>query len=310
MSFSSNVKNEIISKKYTREHVALSELAAIICFGGKLRKSNGEYMLSLVTENPKIARRIYSLLKGALGINSTIKIHKSGEKTSFYEVTVNNRADILHIFRSVYLLDSHSDLDSFVQFRIDGKLITARERERAFICGAFVMCGSVMDPQKTYHLEFTTGRRGLADDFMKLLEGIGIPCKLVMRKSKYVMYYKNSEDIADVLTVLGVVNALMEYHNAKIVKEMRNNVNRTVNCETANLNKTVDASVEQVKCIQKLMDSGRFESLPDNLKDIATLRLEYREHTLKELGEMLNPPIGKSGVNHRLRKIIDIANGE
>ncbi len=310
MSFSSNVKNEIIAKKYTREQAALSELAAIICFGGKLRKNDGEYVLSLVTENPKIARRMYSLIKGALSINSTIKIHRSGEKTSFYEVVVTDREDILHIFRSIYLIDSHSDLDSFVQFHIDGKLVSTRERERAFVCGAFVMGGSVMDPHKTYHLEFTSGRLGISEDFMKLLAGMGIPCKLVMRKSKYVMYYKNSEDIADVLTVLGVVNALMEYHNAKIVKEMRNNINRTVNCETANLNKTVDASVEQVKCIQKLMDTGRFEALPDNLKDIAVLRLEYRESSLKELGEMLNPPIGKSGVNHRLRKIMDIANGE
>lgn len=310
MSFSSNVKNEIITKKYTREHAALSELAAIVCFGGKLKKSDGEYSFSLVTENPKIARRIYSLLKGALTVNSTIKIRKNGEKSSFYEVVVSNHEDILHIFRSVYLIDAHSTLDSFVQFHIDGKLVSTKEREKAFVCGAFVMGGSVMDPHKTYHLEFTTSRFGIADDFMKLLDGMGIPCKLVMRKSKYVMYYKNSDDITDVLTVLGAVNALMEYHNAKIVKEMRNNINRTVNCETANLNKTVDASVEQVKCIQKLIDNGKFECLPDNLKDIAALRLEYREHSLKELGEMLNPPIGKSGVNHRLRKIMDIANGE
>ncbi len=310
MSFSSNVKNEIIAKKYTREHAALSELAAIICFGGKLRKNEGEYTLSLVTENPKIARRIYSLLKGALNVNSTIKINKSGEKTSFYEVALSRYEDIVHVFRSIYLLDAHSELDSFVSFRIDGKLISTKERERAFVCGAFVMGGSVMDPHKTYHLEFTTGRYGITEDFMKLLEGMGIPCKLVMRKSKYVMYYKSSEDIADVLTVLGVVNALMEYHNAKIVKEMRNNINRTINCETANLNKTVDASVEQVKCIQKLMDSGKFDTLPDNLKDIAILRMEYRESPLKELGEMLNPPIGKSGVNHRLRKIMEIANAD
>ncbi len=310
MSFSSNVKNEIISKEYTKEASAISELAAIVCFGGKLKKTDGSYVLTFVTENPRIARRIYSLLKGTLTVNSRIRIRKSSSATSFYDVVVDNRKDIEHVFRSLYLIGKNDAIDKFINYHIDGKLTSSPEGARSVVRGAFLAGGSVMNPQKTYHLEFTTSRFGVANDFMALLEGMGIPAKLVMRKSKCVMYYKNSEDITDVLTILGSVNALMEYHNAKIVKEMRNNVNRTVNCETANLNKTVDASVEQVKCIQKLIDNGRFNSLPQNLKEIANLRMQYREHSLKELGQMLSVPIGKSGVNHRLRKIMDIANAD
>ncbi len=310
MSFSSDVKNEIISKEYTKEASAISELAAIVCFGGKLKKSDDSYVLTFVTENPRIARRIYSLLKGTLTVNSRIRIRKNSSVTSFYDVVVDNKEDIEQVFRSLYLIGKNDVLDNFINYHIDGKLTSSPEGARSVVRGAFLAGGSVMNPQKTYHLEFTTSRFGVANDFMALLEGMGIPAKLVMRKSKCVMYYKNSEDITDVLTILGSVNALMEYHNAKIVKEMRNNVNRTVNCETANLNKTVDASVEQVKCIQKLIDNGRFNSLPQNLKEIANLRMQYREHSLKELGQMLSVPIGKSGVNHRLRKIMDIANAD
>lgn len=306
MSFSSDVKNEIILKDYINEKSALSELVAIVCFGGKLRKVDGKYVLSFVTENPRIARRIYSLLKGTLTVNSRIKIRKNSVN-AFYDVVVDNQDEIENVYKSLYLISKEETLDNFLNYHISKKFTTTREVTRSVIRGAFLVGGSVMDPYNTYHLEFTTSRFGVANDFMEILSGMGISAKLVMRKSKCVMYYKNSEDITDVLTILGSVNALMEYHNAKIVKEMRNNVNRTVNCETANLNKTVDASVEQVKAIEKLMETGKFNSLPDNLKEIANLRLEYREHSLKELGEMLSTPIGKSGVNHRLRKIIEIA---
>ena len=307
MSFSSDVKNEIISKDYINESSALSELVAIVCFGGKLRKNDGKYVLTFVTENPRIARRIYSLLKGTLTVNSRIKIRKNSS-SAFYDVVIDNEQEIECVYKSLNLISKDETLDNFVNYHISKRFTTSREVTRSVIRGAFLAGGSVMDPYNTYHLEFTTSRFGVANDFMELLSGMGIPAKLVMRKSKCVMYYKNSEDITDVLTVLGSVNALMEYHNAKIVKEMRNNVNRTVNCETANLNKTVDASVEQVKCIEKLIQNGKYNTLPDNLKEIADLRLKYREHSLKELGEMLSVPIGKSGVNHRLRKIMDIAN--
>ena len=307
MSFSSDVKNEIIRKEYVKEKPAISELAGMVSFGGRLKINDGKYYFTIVSENPRISRRLYSLMKGALNINSKIKIKKNPEKVSYYEVVLENKEDIESLFKATYLLEEDKTIESFINYRINPKLVSARELGASFIKGAFVIGGSVMNPQKNYHLEFTTGRYSLSNDFMELLDKMGVPAKIVMRKSKYVMYYKNSDEIADVLTILGSVNALMEYHNAKILKEMRNRINRTINCETANLSKTVDASVEQVKCIEKLMEKGIFDTLPDTLREIGELRLKYREHSLKELGEMLTPPIGKSGVNHRLRKIMDIA---
>lgn len=306
MSFSSDVKNEI-TKKYTNEKSALAELTAMICFGGKLKKGDNGYYFYVLTENPRTARRVYSLLKGTLEISSRIKIRKTSEKSTYYEVLTDNEADIERLFEKCALTDGGRGIGGFVSYRISPRIIPNRETKKAFVRGAFIAGGSVMNPKKNYHLEFTTSRYGLANDFSALLGELGIPPKSVMRKSKYVLYYKSCDDITDVLSVLGAVNSLMEYHNAKIVKEVRNNVNRTINCETANMNKTIDASVEQTRSIKKLMEKGVFDTLPDSLREIAELRLKYPDYSLKELGEAANPPIGKSGVNHRLRKILDIA---
>ena len=131
--------------------------------------------------------------------------------------------------------------------------------------------------------------------------------RVVVRGGNMVIYFKNSDEIADILTLMGAYKVLMDFHNTKILKEIRNNVNRTMNCETANLQKMVDAAMEQVMAINKLIESKKFDSLPDSLKEVARLRLEYRELSLKELGEMLDPPLGKSGVNHRLRKLQELA---
>ena len=306
MSFSSDVKNEI-TKKYTNEKSALAELTAMVCFGGKLKKNENGYFFYILTENPCTARRVYSLLKGALEISSRIKIRKTSEKSTYYEVFTDNEADIERLFEKCALTDGDRGLDGFVSYRISPHIIPNRETKKAFVRGAFIVGGSVMNPKKNYHLEFTTSRYGLANDFSSLLAELGIAPKIVMRKSKYVLYYKSCDDITDLLTVLGAVNSLMDYHNTKIVKEVRNNINRTINCETANMNKMIDASVEQTMCIQKLIDKGIFNTLSDNLREIAELRLKYPDYSLKELGEAANPPIGKSGVNHRLRKIMDIA---
>ena len=139
------------------------------------------------------------------------------------------------------------------------------------------------------------------------MKSLSLSPRVVVRTGNMVIYFKSSEEIADILTLMGAYKVLMDFHNAKIIKEIRNNVNRTMNCEAANLQKMVDASMEQVKAINKLIENGSFESLPENLREIAKLRLEYRDYSLKELGDMLDPPLGKSGVNHRLRKIQEIA---
>ena len=306
MSFSSDIKNELVKIKNTNSDVLKSELTGAVAFGGKFRHGKEGLMLQIATENAKVARRIYQLLKEALGIASKIKIHKTKRNNAYYQVYVQNR-DVMAVMMKLGFLSKPSDANYFTSLRVNTAVLDRPSKRKAFLRGAFLACGSVMTPEKKYHMEFSVSTYGLHNDLFFIMKQLGLNPKTVIRKNSMVVYFKNSDEIADILTIMGAYTTLMQFHNTKILKEIRNNVNRTVNCEAANMQITVDASVEQVRAIKKLIDNNMFDTLPDNLKEVARLRLEYREHSLKELGEMLNPPLGKSGVNHRLRKIQEIA---
>ena len=187
------------------------------------------------------------------------------------------------------------------------ELIATEEQKRAFIRGAFLGGGSISDPEKNYHLEFVTNNMEFAESLRDLINSFDFNSKIVARKNNYVVYIKESEQISDLLSLIGAHSALLKLQNVKIVKEMRNNVNRIVNCETANLTKAVNAAVKQVENIRIIEETIGIKKLPENLQQIALLRVENEELTLKELGEMLNPPVGKSGVNYRLKRIQEIA---
>ena len=192
--------------------------------------------------------------------------------------------------------------------KVPENLLQNEECIRSFIRGAFIGGGSISDPGKNYHMEFVTNNEDFAKSLKDLINKLGFNCKVVSRKNNFVVYLKESEQISDLLSIIGAHNALLSLQNTKIVKAMRNNVNRIVNCETANLSKIVNASVRQIENIKLIQDTIGISSLPENLQEIARIRLECEDMTLKELGEMLEHPIGKSGVNHRLRKIEEIAN--
>ncbi|MBR4513597.1 MAG: DNA-binding protein WhiA [Lachnospiraceae bacterium] len=179
--------------------------------------------------------------------------------------------------------------------------------KQAFIRGSFIAAGSLTNPEKEYHFEIALLSRELAMLLMKLIKDFNIEPKLVERKKYHVVYVKESQEIADLLTLMGAHVSLLDMENIRIIKDMKNRVNRRVNCETANLNKTVSAAVRQVNDIEYIEQTRGLKSLPESLYEIAVLRLEQPDMALKDLGEMLNPPIGKSGVNHRLRKISEIA---
>ncbi|MDR1774832.1 MAG: DNA-binding protein WhiA [Clostridioides sp.] len=182
------------------------------------------------------------------------------------------------------------------------------ESRKAYIRGAFLGSGSISSPNKSYHMEFVTNSEHYANSLKELINSMGFNSKVVPRKNNYIVYLKESEQISDLLSIIGAHNALLNLQNAKVLKEMRNNVNRIVNCETANLSKIVNASVKQIEDINYIQNKIGISKLPNNLQQVAIARLEYEEMSLKELGEILDPPIGKSGVNHRLRKISEIAN--
>ena len=179
--------------------------------------------------------------------------------------------------------------------------------QRAFLRGAFLSIGSMSDPQKSYHLEFVCTDEDKARQLQSVIQGFEIDAKIVLRKKYYVVYLKEGSGIVDLLNVCEAPVALMNLENLRILKEMRNSINRRVNCEAANITKTVNAATRQIEDIEYLRDYYGFQKLPDNLRQMAEVRLEYPDAPLKELGDYLDPPVGKSGVNHRLRKLSELA---
>ena len=178
-----------------------------------------------------------------------------------------------------------------------------------YIRGLFAVYGNVTSPEKAYHLEFSAETEELCEALVSLLEKQGMIFRRTKRKGRFIAYIKDSEKIEDFLCCIGLNSFAFDFMNSKIVREIRNNANRQVNCETANISKTVNAAVKQLEDITYIKETMGLDSLPDNLKEMALLRLEYPEAPLKELGTYLDPPVGKSGVNHRLRKISEIADG-
>ncbi len=303
MSFSSDVKNEIIASANDSKKLRIAFVLGMICFGVRLSSDDGRTRLRFSTENPKIARKLYTLIKNDFSIPAKLSIHKT-PKNIMYTLGIDDEKYIEELFFITGLLKRSESIKSFISFKIPQSAVSNPACKKAFIKGAFLGGGSVSDPKKNSHLEFVTSHYKLSHDFEKLLSDCDLSPKIVVRKSNYVLYFKNSSELADILIMMDAFNSLMEYHNAKIMKDMRNSINRKMNCDSANLTKTVEASLVQVRAIEKLRDKGILEKLSPQLREIARLRLEHRELSLQELGSMLSPPIGKSGVNHRLRKLV------
>lgn len=310
MSFSSVAKGELCRITDEKKCCQLAELAAIMKMSGTIH-INGKNGLSfrIATENPAIARRVFTLLKNVFGIQTDILVKKNStfKKSNVYIVVITPDMGAKEILLKTGILKQHSDGTIGINNKIYSELIKKSCCRRAYIRGAFLGGGSISNPEKTYHLEFVTNSIENAEDLMKLINTFDLNAKVIQRKSNFVVYLKEGEQIIDLLNIIGAHSALLELENVRIYKEMRNNVNRLVNCETANLNKTVDAAVRQIESINFIKEKVGLKKLPPNLREIAELRINYPDVSLKELGQMLNPPIGKSGVNHRLRKIEKIA---
>lgn len=185
---------------------------------------------------------------------------------------------------------------------------TGKEEElKAIIRGTFLGAGSINNPENTYHLEIAFSNKSSLETSIKILKKLNVRVKKMLTRNKYSIYIKEGEEISKFLALIGAGKAVMQFEDIRIQKEMRGKVNRLVNCESANLNKTLNASVEQISAIKKLQENGKFNKLDDNLKEIAVLRLENPDMSLIDLGKLLKNPVGKSGVNYRLKKIIEIA---
>lgn len=306
MSFSLDVKEELRRKTGNARHCRIAELTALTLY---LAHPVAEGYLEYRTETAPVAEQIAVLI----------------EKL-FYEVPsltkIKNGRQTVHIIRTQAgevterMLEAMKLSESIMQKETeDGKLLADEvllQRsccKRAYVRGAFMATGTVSDPQKSYHFEMVFMQRKQAEQMQELLRSFDVEAGIVTRKKASVLYVKEGAQISDLLNVMEAHIALMELENVRILKEMRNSINRQVNCETANINKTVTAAARQIEDIRLIRDTIGFDGLKDELKEIAQLRLEYPESSLKELGTLLTVPIGKSGVNHRLAKLCEIAVG-
>ncbi|GAA0092201.1 DNA-binding protein WhiA [Paraclostridium bifermentans] len=308
MSFSAETKNELARIFSDNECCNISELSAIVRLAGSIQIAGYKKLnLKISTELNSTARKIFKLLKSNFGINTEISVNKNQmlKRNSSYVLMVTSEMGAENLLRELGILSKEDYF--FTMNKVPEGLIKDNDCIRAFIRGAFLGGGSISDPEKNYHLEFVTNNEEFAESLKDLINSLGFNSKTVSRKNNYVVYLKESEQISDLLNIIGAHQALLSLESTKIVKEMRNNVNRIVNCETANLSKTVNAAVRQIENIKYIQQKVGLDHIPPNLREIAVLRIEYEDLTLKELGEMASPQLSKSAVNHRLRKIEQIA---
>lgn len=306
MSFSSKVKEELARHIGDARHCRIAEVTAIINMCGKTRVDNdGEITgLKIQTENPAVARKCFTLLKKTFNIKVEVSIKKTHHlgKHRVYHVYVIDKDEAVKVLRTTKLLEANE-----LKRHINPLIVQTTCCKRAYIRGAFLASGSLSDPEKTYHLEFVSQDKQHATELMALINSFEMDAKIIQRKKYHVLYLKEGKQIVDLLNIMEAHVALMNLENLRILKEMRNNVNRIVNCETANLNKTVSAAVKQLHDIEYIENTAGLSTLSESLEEVARIRLENPSASLKELGELLSPPVGKSGVNHRLRKISQIA---
>ena len=283
MSFSSEVKAELAKNISSARHCQLAELAAMLHFCGQYgRGADGTFTIGFQTENEAVVRKGFTLLKKTFNIDTDVLLTEKEMQA---------------------LMQKVGNLEE----PVNGLLLKNTCCQRAFLRGAFLSVGSISDPEKGYHLEFDCNREENAEQLRQMIAGFDIEAKIILRKKYYVVYLKEGSGIVDLLNVCGAPVSLMNLENTRILKEMRNSVNRRVNCETANIAKTVSAATRQVEDIEYLRTHYGLENLPQTLREMAEVRLENPDAPLKELGEYFTPVIGKSGVNHRLRKLSELA---
>ena len=305
MSFSSKVKGELSLHLGNGRHCEIAETAAIVNICGHTAVFGEHFCLKIQTENFHVAKKCFTLLKNTFNMIAEVSVRSSGRK-HVYTVLVRDFSKAEAILKATGLLYSE-DGKTQLKKRIYSPVVSSICCRRAYIRGAFLSVGSVNDPEKNYHMEFVLADEFSAEQLKELINSFGLDAKVVERKEHFVVYLKEGEQIVDLLNIMEAPLALMDLENVRIVKEMRNDINRKVNCETANLNKVVGAAVKQLEDIEYIEEKIGLSSLPEQLEEIARLRLEYPDKSLKELGSFLSTPVGKSGVNHRLRKISNIA---
>ncbi|MGI5921605.1 MAG: DNA-binding protein WhiA [Syntrophomonadaceae bacterium] len=305
MSFSSDVKNELARLIPERECCRKAEIAAMLAVSGNFVWQGDNLITRAVSESAATARKMFTLIKRVYGLPSAVRMEKRRHfnKNKIYVVDIHFTVADLNILQELALVDDNLQLKRQVAWPLLGKSCC----RRAYLRGIFLSRGFINRPSSDYHLELLVNDNRLAADTQKLLARIGLEARISERKNALLLYIKEGEKIVDFLRIVGASKALLDFENIRIIKSMRNNVNRQVNCETANLVKTVDASLRQIETIEKLLARRGVQGLPPGLRELAVLRIENPDSSLKELGLMMDPPLSKSGVAYRMRKLENMA---
>lgn len=303
MSYASEVKKELTTLEVHREH-AKAELTALIRMSGSVSIYNQSLILNIQSENAAIARRMYSLLKEHYKVEGELLVRRKMKLKK-------NNVYIVRLKQGVKPLLEDLDIFNGIEFNthISDEIMNSNQKQRSYLRGAFLAGGSVNSPETSrYHLEIYSNYEDHNQDICNMMNEFDLNARTIDRRNGFITYLKEAEKIADFLALVGAHNSMMKFEDIRIVRDMRNSVNRLVNCENANMNKTIDAASKQIESIEFIEQTVGLDKLPEKLREIAVLRLENPEVSLKELGEMVpSGMISKSGINHRIRKINEYA---
>lgn len=306
MSFSREVKQEIIQIKVKDNQCQLAELAALIRMNGSIQLTNKGLAIKVKFTLGDLARKVYSLIKDDFNLDIEIVVKRKRHFSNYqtiYQLVILPQIGVKIFLKELGLLNKKNHLS----FKIKKDFLRKKDYQKAYLRGAFLGGGSVNSPYKGYHLEFRCEHEGFAQDLIKLLKIFDLKGQLNQHQGKYVVYFKSFEQIITILNIIGAYQSLLKMENIYVLKDLKNDVNRKLNFETANLDKTVQAAISQLEDIAIIEEKKGLNYLDKRLKELAILRKKYDYLSLKELGQLLNPPLSKSGVNHRLRRIKKIA---
>ena len=304
MSFTAEVKEELAQYESGCADCRRAELAALVRIEGTLNLAgSGRYRLEIATETGSVARVAIKLLHEVFDLKTELTVRRSVlHKTHNYLITVPTQVRLEQALREMGILT-----DSGLELGIPEILVAKPCCAASFLRGAFLGGGFISDPHGDFHFELTTESEELARALVALMQDTGIDARITKRRNVYTVYLKGAERIVNFLALVGAHKSALAMENVRVVKSVRNDVNRRVNAEIANQNKATDAALDQVKAIKLLIDRRGIESIPPALQEFAQLRLEHPDVSLRELGELANPPLSKSAVYHRVRRIEELA---
>lgn len=310
MSFSTETKNELARTEPEKKCCQLAEIAGFLRVAGSLRLAGGgKFKIVVSTDNPAVARHYKRLIKEYFNVDTELEIGEGNnlKKGHVYMLTINPEMRSEQILRETGILLVREG-NNFISDGIYDDIIKSRCCKKAYLRGIFIGAGSVSDPEKGYHLEIVCASKNLSRDLRKMINSfVDLSCKITARKTHYAVYMKNSAYIRDTLAIMGAHTHVLEFENVLIKKEMVNETVRITNCDNANTDRTLDASQKQIEAIKVIESNIGLEKLPEKLRVVAELRLANPEASLTQLAEMTDPPMKKSGINNRFRKILETA---